>query len=170
MMVMTLTVWGILAVQLIHPINKDIAEKKSHLYEGCERCPRAFSTVFDSYLTFWKQLVAGDSWGTLCEPIIEEAPWTAVFFMLVLVTVNLTMMNCILAVVVEAGAAAAAADEHDRAIDEQKVVAQAEEKLVVLCHGLDSDASGSLTIEEFYEGFRSNLEFKECLELMHVTQ
>merc|ERR1719498_2235087 len=102
MICLVLTVWGILAVQLIHPINTHIAETKPEIYDGCDRCPRAFSTVFDSALTFWKQLVAGDSWGQLCEPIIEEAPWTSIFFMLVLVTLNLTMLNCILAVVVEA--------------------------------------------------------------------
>lgn len=170
MIIMTLTVWGILAVQLIHPINIDLPSKKPDIYDGCDRCLRSFSTVFQSILTFWKQIVAGDSWGQVCEPIIEEAPWTMVFFMLVLVTVNLTMLNCILAVVVEAGAAAAAADEHDRAIDEQKVVAQAEGKLVVLCQGLDSDDSGSITIEEMMSGFHGNQEFRECLELMHVTE
>merc|ERR1719352_1735780 len=131
MVTMTLLVWGILAVQMIHPINKSIAEKTS-IYEGCERCPRAYSTVFHSMLTFWKQLVASDSWGTLCEPIIEEAPWASLFFMLVLVTVNLTMLNCILAVVVEAGAAAAAADASDQAKAQEKLVQQAEGKLIDL--------------------------------------
>lgn len=172
MLFMSLTVWGILAVQLIHPVNKEIVETKPHLYTdaGCERCPRAYSTVFDSMLTFWKQLVAGDSWGTLCEPIIEEAPWTAIFFMLVLVTVNLTMLNCILAVVVEAGAAAAAADEHDKAMERQKMVFQAEGRLIDFCQGLDSDDSGSLSIDEFLKGYRDDKGFRECLELMHVTQ
>jgi len=170
LLIMALTVWGILAVQLIHPINRSISENKPWLYEGCERCPRAYETVFGSMLTFWKQLVAGDSWGTLCEPIIEEANWTAFFFMLVLVTVNLTMLNCILAVVVEAGASAAAADEHDKAMEREKMVVGAEGKLIDLCHGLDGDQSGSLSIEEFYEGFKSNREFKECLELMHVSE
>merc|ERR1719198_1721670 len=33
----TLTVWGILAVQLIHPINKRIAETKPWLYQECDR-------------------------------------------------------------------------------------------------------------------------------------
>merc|ERR1719253_2534702 len=156
LLLMALTVWGILAVQLIHPINQSIADNKPWLYEGCERCPRAYATVFASLLTFWKQLVAGDSWGTLCEPIIEEAKWTSLFFMMVLVTVNLTMMNCILAVVVEAGAAAAAADDHEKAIDREKTVLQAEERLIDLCHGLDMDRSGSLTIDEFYRGFKEN--------------
>lgn len=117
---LTLTVWGILTVQLIHPINKHIAVTKPWLYEDCDRCPRAFSTVFDSVVTIWKQIVAGDSWGQLCEPIIEEANWTFFIFVLILVTVALTMLNCILAVVVEAGATAAAADEHDKAVQQEK--------------------------------------------------
>jgi voltage-gated sodium channel len=170
MMGLTLTVWGILSVQLIHPINTRIAKSRPWLYEGCDRCPRAFSTVFDSVLTIWKQLVAGDSWGKLCEPIVEEEHWTFFFFVLVLVTVTLTMLNCILAVVVEAGAAAAAADEHDKAIQEEKAVVQAEGKLIGLCENLDKDASGSLNIEEFLEGFHHNMAFKECLEVMHVTE
>jgi len=173
LLTMALTVWGILAVQLIHPINKSIAESEdflNHPYEGCDRCPRAFATVFDSVLTFWKQLVAGDSWGTLCEPIVEHSPWTFFFFVMVLVTVNLTMLNCILAVVVEAGAAATAADEHDQATQREKMVFQAEGKLIDLCSGLDSDGSGSLNIQEFFEGFRNNPDFRQCLEIMHVTE
>merc|ERR1719327_1879266 len=151
MMTMVLLVWGILAVHLIHPINQRVADKG--FYDGCERCPRAFSTVFDSMLTFWKQLVAGDSWGTLSEPIIDENRWTSLFFMLVLVTVSLTMLNCILAVVVEAGAAAAAADDHDKAVEREKMVLKAEEKLIDLCQGLDSDCDGVLSFEEFRRGF-----------------
>lgn len=170
LMALVLTVWGILSVQLIHPINKDIAKYKPYLYEGCERCPRAFSTVFDSVLTIWKQLVAGDSWGTLCEPIVEEASWTFLFFVLVLVSVSLTMLNCILAVVVEAGAAAAAADEHDKAVQREKLVLKAEGQLIDLCQGLDSDDSGELDIHEFLDGFHNNKAFRDCLEVMHVTE
>jgi len=170
MISLTLIVWGILAVQLIHPINHDITIKKPWIYADCERCPRAFSTVFDSILTFWKQLVAGDSWGTLCEPIIEEQKWTFLFFVMVLVTVSLTMLNCILAVVVEAGAAAAVSDAHDVAIQLEKTVMKAEGTLIDLCHGLDVDASGSLSIEEFLNGFRNNKNFRECLEVMHVSE
>jgi len=170
MMGLTLTVWGILSVQLIHPVNTRVRKNKPWLYADCDRCPRAFSTVFDSVLTIWKQIVAGDSWGTLCEPIVEEESWTFLFFVLVLVTVALTMLNCILAVVVEAGAAAAAADEHEKAIEQEKVIVKAEEKLVGLCQQLDSDNSGSLSIKEFLDGFKNNDEFKQCLGVMHVTE
>jgi len=168
MMCMTLTVWGILAVQLLHPINKELT--KRGVYADCDRCPLAFATVFDSLLTFWKQLVAGDNWGEVCEPIIMEEKWTFIFFILVLVTVSLTMLNCILAVVVEAGAAAAAADEHDKALEREKMVVKAEGKLIDLCQGLDADNSGSLNCEEFLNGYHNNKSFRECLEVMHVTE
>jgi hypothetical protein len=168
MMIMVLLVWGILAVHLIHPINQRVADKG--FYDGCERCPRAFSTVFDSMLTFWKQLVAGDSWGTLCEPIIDENRWTSLFFMLVLVTVSLTMLNCILAVVVEAGAAAAAADDHDKAVEREKVIFQAQDNLIDVCQQIDLNCDGALSFEEFRRGFAENDKFRHCLELMHATE
>ena len=49
------------------------------------------------------------------------------------------MLNCILAVVVEAGAAACAADEHDQAIEREKMALSAEARLITLCQGLDAD-------------------------------
>lgn len=170
MIVMTLTVWSILAVQLIHPVNERVVEKHPQVYDGCERCHRAFASVFESALTFFQQLVAGDSWGMVSHPIIEEAPWTSILFLMVLVTVNLTMLNLILAVIVEAGAAAAAEDEHDRAMQVHLKVVKAEAKLIELCQTLDTDNSGALTMTEFKEGFHNNLEFRECLEIMHVTE
>jgi hypothetical protein len=168
MMMMVLLVWGILAVHLIHPINQRVADKG--MYEGCERCPRAFASVFDSMLTFWKQLVAGDSWGILCEPIIDEDRWTSLFFMLVLVTVSLTMLNCILAVVVEAGTAAAAADDHEMAVAHEGVRLGAEENLISLCHEIDSNGDGALSYEEFRNAFADNENVRHCFELMHATE
>lgn len=169
MVIMTLILWSILAVKLIHPVNERVAQKKPWLYEDCYRCNKAFLTVFDSLLTFWKQLVAGDSWGELSEPIVEEAPWTFVFFFLVLVTVNLMLLNLILSVIVEAGTAAEAADERDRCIQVEAEVIKAEEKLVDLCRALDAGETGSLTLNDFIDGYEKNDEFRRCLQVMHVT-
>merc|ERR1712216_411021 len=80
------------------------------------------------------------------------------------------MLNCILAVVVEAGAAAAAADEHDKAMNREKLIVKAESQLINLCSGLDADNSGDLDIKEFLDGFHKNADFRECLEVMHVTE
>lgn len=51
-------------------MNERVASKG--LYDGCERCPRAFKSTFNSALTFTQQIVTGDSWGTISIPVIEE--------------------------------------------------------------------------------------------------
>merc|ERR1719482_1795152 len=55
LLVFVLLVWGIVAVQFIHPLNKTLAEK--HLRDGCERCPRAYESVMQATLTFSQQIV-----------------------------------------------------------------------------------------------------------------
>jgi hypothetical protein len=165
-----LTIWGILAVQLIHPINLRLMERKPHIYEGCDRCHRSFSTVFDSILTFWQQVVAGDSWGTVSAPIIEESPMTFFFFMAVLVSVNLVMLNLILAVIVEAAMTANIEDEERKSEEAKKAQLEAERRLIELCAQIDVDKSGQLTVEEFLEGFDSMPEFENCLRVITLRE
>merc|ERR1740138_537283 len=73
-----LTVFGIVAVQIIHPLNQELAAQG--VYEGCERCPRAFESVGASVVTFSQTLIAGDSWGQVSIPLIERYPATFIFF------------------------------------------------------------------------------------------
>lgn len=83
----------------MQPVNLRVAE--TGVYEGCERCPRAFETTFSATMTFVQQIVAGDSWGLVTIPIIEEEPWMAFFFGSVFILVQLMVMNVILSMVVE---------------------------------------------------------------------
>eukprot|EP00928_Gymnodinium_smaydae_P098552 TRINITY_DN9188_c0_g3_i1.p1 TRINITY_DN9188_c0_g3~~TRINITY_DN9188_c0_g3_i1.p1 ORF type:complete len:584 (-),score=114.11 TRINITY_DN9188_c0_g3_i1:262-2013(-) len=167
MISLILVVFSILAVQVIHPINKEIAET-TDIYQGCDRCPHAYETVWDSCLTFFQQVVAGDSWGTVSVPIAAAAPWTMGFFVLVLVVVNLAMLNLILAVIVEA---AQSAKEEDDALMADQVVSRMEAakvSLLKLCEDMDKDKSGYLTIEELKSGYEESTEFAKLLNLMDI--
>lgn len=157
----TLVVWSILAVQLIHPLNKRVAEQG--LYAGCDRCPHAFESVFESALTFSQQIVAGDSWGTVTVPIINEAPITAVYFGLVFVSLNMALMNVVLASVVDsANQARASNTEYMNQVkaDDRKA---ATANLMKVCEQLDVDKGGTLTKEEMMEGFEHNHDFQAAM-------
>merc|ERR1719359_2715100 len=108
MILVVLMMWSIVTVELVHPLNEEIA--KEGLYDGCDRCPRAFASVAQAMLTFIQTIIAGDSWGTLALPLIEKQPWTALIFMSVLLTVQLGLLNLILAVIVDRAAEARAQD------------------------------------------------------------
>merc|ERR1719183_2943493 len=100
MILVMLTISSIIAVEFVHPVNLEVA-RLTDKYDGCDRCARAFATVMDSNLTFFQQLIAGDSWGTVTIPVIEQNPTTAIFFVVVHVCVAIGLMNLLLAVIVD---------------------------------------------------------------------
>jgi len=160
--------FSLVAVQMIHPINRDIE------YEGCTRCPHAFATVWDSMCTFVQQVVAGDSWGVVTLPVIEAAPWTFFFFLLVLVTINLLVINLILAVVVEK--AQEAHSEETRKLVERQAqekeaqVKKSQNELVKLCYQMDEDKSGNLSLDELLNGYDTDAYFANLLKSMDISR
>jgi len=162
-----LLVWAIIAVQFIHPLNKEISD--IHARNNCERCPRAYSSVLQASLTFAQQIVAGDSWGTATLPVIEAYPWTALYFAGVFLTVAVAVMNLILGVVVNV-----AAGEHERLQGEladkasiEKMMAS--DDILKICEDIDEDDSGELSAEEL-QGLKESPEFRLAIEHMNINK
>merc|ERR1719428_2815072 len=99
MLLVMITLWSVILVELVHPVNKTVAE--TGIYEGCERCARAYESVMASNLTILQTIIAGDSWGIVSLAVIEESPLTIVVFVGVLVSINFGVLNLILAVIVK---------------------------------------------------------------------
>mmetsp|Transcript_128730 Transcript_128730/g.372516 ORF Transcript_128730/g.372516 Transcript_128730/m.372516 type:complete len:579 (-) Transcript_128730:104-1840(-) len=158
---------GVLAVQILHPVNKRVAA--NGVYEGCERCPRAFQSTASSVLTFSQQIIAGDSWGTVSMPIIEEEPATAIFFLFVFLLISLMVMNIILSMVVEASLKAAEDDKQKVLSQRTREYQDHANKVKAMCAELDADKSGELSKEELLNGFAENAEFGEMMSLMELT-
>jgi len=158
--------WSILATQVLHPINKEIAD--SGAYENCDRCGRAFSSVFQSFITFMQQLVAGDSWGTVSVPIIEHSPMTVILFGAVLVSIQLVILNMILAAVCDAATQAREGNDRDQAARKRHLAESGKKQLMIICEDLDKDGDGRLCLEEVLEGAKFNPAFIDTLALMDV--
>lgn len=142
MIVLQLTVWSILAVQLLNPINQELTEHYERV--GCDRCPHAFESVWMSFLTFFQQVVAGDSWGEVSLPVLQYAPWAILILLPVLVSTQLGMLNLILAVICQAATQASAADENGEVNEDQQTMGDAEKLLPVFAE-IDPANSCSLS-------------------------
>jgi voltage-gated sodium channel len=168
LLLIVLIIFGILAVQLIHPINQEVTASGYYLNSDCERCPRAFESVWMSMLTFFQQILAGDSWGQVSLPISERAPLSWAFFVLVLASLDLMLLNVILAAVVAAAELARS--------ENLEIVAQTKDaerkvyhkRLINICGELDTDGNGTLTFEEIANGFRSHPDFVHLMEAMDI--
>merc|ERR1712232_382656 len=136
----------------------------------CERCGRAFESVFASMLTFTQQIVAGDSWGVVTLPIIEAHPWTAVFFVSVLVSIQLGLMNLILSVIVDKAQQAHADDARFVLQQRQEEFERAKHDLLKMCQKLDQDESGNLSEEELLYGFDHLPAFNKAMRAIDVRR
>lgn len=165
LIMVTLTMWSIIAVDTLHATNADVWDGKTN---ECPRCQNAFQSVMASNLTFMKQILAGDSWGQLSLPLIEANPWTSVVIFGVFLSLELGLVNVIAAVMVDGQAQARAADEQLLHAVRKEKLAASYSRLRNLFASMDEDGSGSLTLPEMLDSYDKSDQFREILELMDI--
>eukprot|EP00927_Polykrikos_kofoidii_P040400 TRINITY_DN34544_c0_g1_i1.p1 TRINITY_DN34544_c0_g1~~TRINITY_DN34544_c0_g1_i1.p1 ORF type:complete len:886 (+),score=140.82 TRINITY_DN34544_c0_g1_i1:226-2658(+) len=163
-----LTMWGIVAVDLVHKNNQVLAAEG--LYGDCDRCSVAFSTVQKAVLTFTTAIIAGDSWGQLSVPLLERYPSTLFVIIPAFLSVQLGLLNVIAAVIVDRQAQARLEDEKLLHTMRQEELGASYKRLAHLFQTMDGDGGGSLTQDELIAAFSTNQEFREIIELMDISQ
>jgi len=160
------TLFSIVAVELIHPLNMKIAA--SGQYEQCARCPLAYATVGHAFLTFISSILAGDSWGQTTMPIMEQYPLTIPFFIIVLFSINLGLLNLILAVIVERAQEAREEDIEHKRKEKEHMMQQCKSKLLQLFMSMDADGDQALSKEELRYGIKHNETFSTIMHVMDM--
>mmetsp|Transcript_14301 Transcript_14301/g.27715 ORF Transcript_14301/g.27715 Transcript_14301/m.27715 type:complete len:532 (-) Transcript_14301:60-1655(-) len=151
-----LLISGILAVEIMHPINQDCDP------DGF--CKDAFLSVTKAVLLFFQTLVAGDSWGACAVPIVKKAPWTLALFAVVLVIVQLGFTNLILAVIVEKAGEAREQDKNTERRERKNGTA----RLANLAQQIGRSNSGTISEEEFRHGFKNEPDFRNLLDFLDI--
>lgn len=165
---LALTIISIVFVEVIHPLNLQLTIEG--VYDDCERCPRAYESVFAACHTLFTTIVTGDSWGQYAYPLIERWPWTAVLFCVALMTVGLGLLNLVLTVIVDRANDARAENEAELKAARSEEQLLAKSHLDHVCSQMDTDGDGLLTLEEILEGAESNPEFIQTLKVLEVKR
>jgi len=161
-----MTVWSTMAVELIHPLIQEIA--LTGVWDDCQRCPRAYSSVMQGNLSLFQNIVAEDDWGRMSLPVIEKYPWTAVIFVGSLITLVFGMLNLIVAVIVDAFAEVRASDVKSRSKELQKDQLKEQRSLERMFTSVDPDNTGILTLEKLQRSVDRVPEFRARLRLMDI--
>lgn len=169
LMTVMLVLWSIVAVEILHPMVQDITEN-TDLFDGCDRCTRAYSSVEHSCLTFFQHIIAGDAWGEVNIVIIERYPSAAIFLALVLVTMNLGLMNLVVTVIVDKAQEAREQNVHTRLQQQEQAWSELKRSLYKQCKSLDTNHNGELSLDEFLEGFNSCADFGNAMRVMGIDQ
>ncbi|CAK9098992.1 unnamed protein product [Durusdinium trenchii] len=148
MLVSVIIVWAIIGVELLHPLNA------GKIYpDTCWHCKDAFGSVQEAAVTIFKQIVAGDSWGEINEPLALEHPALIPLFFL--------------------HERATEARENDQARKLQKKDAEREANMVelaLLCDSMDVNGNGSLSLQEMLDGYDHNHHFNNLMQEMDIRR
>lgn len=157
-------IWSILLVQIVHPVNSMIQ------YDGCDYCGAGYASVWNAFVTLFQTIIAGDSWGAISVPAVRKAWWLFPVFASVVIIVGLGIMNLILAVIVER--ATEAREMNNEAQAKQKAILRKKNmvKLATICHQLDEDCSGTMSLAEIVGGFDESEEFKSLITEMDLER
>merc|ERR1712066_1220142 len=97
-----------------------------------------------------------------------DEPWTIMIFLGVHITVNMGIMNLILAVIVDQANQARDDDHEQQLLEKSTMYVKAKAALYKLCEEMDQDKSGTLTAIELMRGVSTVPEFAAILKLMDV--
>jgi len=158
-----MTVWALLIVELVNPLMEEV-------FEDCLECQKSTSSVMHANVLLFKTVIAGDSWGQISVPMMEEYPLTAIIFMGSLLTLVFGVMNLIVAVVVDTFAEARQRDVLNLAEEMQNNENIDRERLERIFKRIDTDGSGMVTFDELLEGARRDPEFQSRLRVMDIDE
>eukprot|EP00929_Paragymnodinium_shiwhaense_P051440 TRINITY_DN25884_c1_g1_i2.p1 TRINITY_DN25884_c1_g1~~TRINITY_DN25884_c1_g1_i2.p1 ORF type:complete len:628 (-),score=100.02 TRINITY_DN25884_c1_g1_i2:463-2346(-) len=165
MALLVTAMWAVVAVEVLHPVAQRL---KDDAFNDCERCSRSFESVWAASLTFFQTVLAGDAWGEVCMPIIEEAPWTGVVFSGALFTLTYGLMQLSTAVVVDSFATTRQGDVNTLALELEADERDEKKWLRSVFEALDIDRSGEMSLEELIGGMRKSREFGQWLRVMDL--
>ncbi|CAE7715655.1 Scn11a, partial [Symbiodinium pilosum] len=164
-----MTVWAMLLVEIVYPNVQEMYRERGFFVE-CVQCRRAVSSVMDANLLLFKTVIAGDSWGEVAVPVIQEHPSTAIIFVGSLLTLVFGVLNLIVAVVVDTFADARLNDVQNLAEEMEDEIEHDRKALGKLFARIDKDGSGQLSLQELIEGARHDSGFQSRLRVMDIDE
>eukprot|EP00929_Paragymnodinium_shiwhaense_P117461 TRINITY_DN8805_c0_g8_i1.p1 TRINITY_DN8805_c0_g8~~TRINITY_DN8805_c0_g8_i1.p1 ORF type:complete len:643 (+),score=96.03 TRINITY_DN8805_c0_g8_i1:173-2101(+) len=165
---LVMSMWAVAAVELANPVAQKLATQGA--WDNCERCGRAFNSVLAANLTFFQTIFAGDSWGELMIPIIEDSPLTAFVFCGALMTLMFGIMQLITAVVVDTFADLRKMDVNTMAAEMEAEEKEEKRFLFEMLGAIDVDCNDEVTWDELADGALRVKDFQDWLRVMDIDQ
>eukprot|EP00930_Biecheleria_cincta_P041916 TRINITY_DN28819_c0_g1_i2.p1 TRINITY_DN28819_c0_g1~~TRINITY_DN28819_c0_g1_i2.p1 ORF type:complete len:633 (-),score=97.78 TRINITY_DN28819_c0_g1_i2:51-1874(-) len=161
MLVLLLVVWSIIILQILSNLDVKSAYQDSR-FAGYW-CEEAMQSTANMGILLWQILITGDSWGACTIPVILKYPAMYWVYAAAFVCISLGFTNLILALIVERATCDHEEDIIRRLLDRQIEQEKDIEKFRETFSAMDTDNSGTLSLDELIRGFDDRDDFKKDL-------
>lgn len=168
MICLVLMVFAIFFVEFMHPLVLDMVEHGQ--FQDCPRCHQAISSVPKAVLTFIQTVIAGDSWGELAVPLIEEYPLAVIPFVSVMLIVQIGLLNLVLAVIVDRASDARKENTMEVLRERAQLFRRERAPLLELFKRLDQDEDGHVTLSELLAGYDSDQSCRALFQSLGISR
>eukprot|EP00933_Yihiella_yeosuensis_P010735 TRINITY_DN11755_c0_g1_i1.p1 TRINITY_DN11755_c0_g1~~TRINITY_DN11755_c0_g1_i1.p1 ORF type:complete len:631 (-),score=65.59 TRINITY_DN11755_c0_g1_i1:367-2259(-) len=151
--------WSIITVELVHLVS---LENMGADWEE-DDCTNKYISVLRTSLLYFQMLIAGDGWGRCVDTIVHKSPGMFWIFAFATVTVQLGFINLVLAVIVDAASAARESDKELKAEERKREETDQIMLFREVLRDIDKNKNGSLSVDEFLEGFEGDKRFQNQL-------
>eukprot|EP00929_Paragymnodinium_shiwhaense_P008662 TRINITY_DN11262_c0_g1_i1.p1 TRINITY_DN11262_c0_g1~~TRINITY_DN11262_c0_g1_i1.p1 ORF type:complete len:704 (+),score=78.49 TRINITY_DN11262_c0_g1_i1:214-2325(+) len=166
LLLMTLTVFSILSVYFVRPVNRRLADQG--VFGDCAHCEDAFDSVMNANLHFFTTIVGGDSWGRQAIPLIREDTGSAIIVIGALIVVNLGLLNTIAAVMVDRQVQARADDTAYMAAVQADELQSSLSLLQTIFQQMDTGGDDTLSLEELDKFYQCSSIFRSILNQLDI--
>eukprot|EP00927_Polykrikos_kofoidii_P019368 TRINITY_DN19046_c0_g1_i1.p1 TRINITY_DN19046_c0_g1~~TRINITY_DN19046_c0_g1_i1.p1 ORF type:complete len:580 (-),score=82.44 TRINITY_DN19046_c0_g1_i1:67-1740(-) len=166
LILLVLLVCSLVAVEVLKPLQTRLYTEGA--FEDCASCVDAFQDIGKSLFTWFLLIFCGEMWADLVIPIVEANPFTALIFCSAYLLINIGLMNLVLTVIVDRAAAARVDDEGFKLQQKKDEWERARQKLYRWCVEMDTDVSGTVSLEELQSGIEVNSDFRATLASMDL--
>lgn len=114
-----------------------------------------FGSVQVSMLSLWASLTGGNDWWFYYEALESTGPLAPALFLFFIAFSQIALLNILTGIFVESAMKLAEPDAQARAIELQQERLRQESDLRAICHELDADKTGTISLREFQNSLRS---------------
>jgi len=127
-----------------------------------------FANIWITMLTL-VQCITMDSFAAVYTPVIKKAPWLGIYFVFLILVVNVVLMNLVTAVIVEGALERSEMSMEIRRKQEESKRTKLVIELQDMCHRFDTDGSGSISLEELTQCMDTPT-FNQLQQRLEVTR
>eukprot|EP00929_Paragymnodinium_shiwhaense_P020925 TRINITY_DN13790_c0_g1_i2.p1 TRINITY_DN13790_c0_g1~~TRINITY_DN13790_c0_g1_i2.p1 ORF type:complete len:603 (+),score=118.26 TRINITY_DN13790_c0_g1_i2:169-1977(+) len=165
---LALTMFGVLAVYFVAPVCHEL--QAAGAFGDCEDCRTAFDSVMLANLTFFKTIIAGDSWGQLACPLLKTSASAGCVLIGAWMVISLGLLNTIAAVIVDRQALARLQDADYMATMQGEEMSMSLNAMMTLFKEIDEkgDNDSTIDLDELLAHYDTSQYFRTLLNRLDV--